>query len=447
MPSYLYPVSRLIGLVVSLWSPSSNQFLSLLSSGKDSWKAGLLEVNEKNLSPSINYYEKLPTAARFLVVDAGDGQIGLYNQALQKFVIMNDSGALTVGAVEMKFSELLPESADRKSRFEIISFDDDQKIVAFHNRNNNQIIATEGNSVVGKNADEINGKLQIDWKASGFVLIPYLEPGQEIALWSSSSQTFVPMRNKTFHLATLEDKILPHELEFWRDWARFEVVNTSKTNGQISLYNKAHNKFVDVNEGIVAGRENITFYEQTLNVVTLVDGEIALQNSHFDSFLRMQGTVVNASRGELNRHLASYKFVVVANPRVRLPRDYVKFKTLGEGKTASVFEARNALDDGMYAVKYLTGNHATNRFTWQNELHMMGQLPMHPNIVRYFTATVFESRLFIVTELINGISLQAACTEYAAHRKFDEERMLSWAEQIASGLAALHARRILHRYI
>jgi Tol biopolymer transport system component len=118
---------------------------------------------------------------------------------------------------------------------------------------------------------------------------------------------------------------------------------------------------------------------------------------------------------------------------------------LGTGGMGDVYRARDPQLQRDVAIKVLrapvSGDaHRTRRF--EQEARVAGNLN-HPNIVAVFDAGVHEGAPYIVTELLGGETLR----ERMHGQPLPPRQAVDFAMQIASGLAAGHERRIVHRDI
>ena len=107
-----------------------------------------------------------------------------------------------------------------------------------------------------------------------------------------------------------------------------------------------------------------------------------------------------------------------------------------------VYRARDPRLQRTVAIKILPASFATDpdrlrRF--EHEARAAGSLN-HPNIIAVYDVGTHEVSPYLVTEFLEGQTLQDSCLSRPS-----VERVLSYAAQIASGLAAAHAKGILHR--
>jgi serine/threonine protein kinase len=69
----------------------------------------------------------------------------------------------------------------------------------------------------------------------------------------------------------------------------------------------------------------------------------------------------------------------------------------------------------------------------------------HPNIVTVFDTGLHEGSPFLVTELLEGQTLRQRLEESGKEGGIPQRKALDYAQQIARGLAAAHAKGITHR--
>lgn len=118
---------------------------------------------------------------------------------------------------------------------------------------------------------------------------------------------------------------------------------------------------------------------------------------------------------------------------------------IGEGGMGEVFVARDTDLDRKVALKLLSSRitEDKNRVTRFRQEAFATSALNHPNIVTIFEIGKWEGRDFIVTELINGVTLR----ELLRKKKLSIETSLDIAVQIASALAAAHGAGVVHRDI
>ena len=116
---------------------------------------------------------------------------------------------------------------------------------------------------------------------------------------------------------------------------------------------------------------------------------------------------------------------------------------LGTGGMAEVYRARDTRLGREVALKVVNESLAANpdlvrRF--EQEARLAGSLN-HPNLLAVYDFGQHEGAPYFVTELLQGQTLRARLS----HAPIPLHTALDWAAQMARGLAAAHARGIVHR--
>lgn len=115
---------------------------------------------------------------------------------------------------------------------------------------------------------------------------------------------------------------------------------------------------------------------------------------------------------------------------------------LGAGGMGEVFRARDTRLNRPVAVKFLS-EHVVNapaRSRFQQEARTASALN-HPHIVTVHDAGELDERLYLVTEYVDGGTLQ----DWARAEKRSWRQIVDLMTGIADALAAAHAAGILHR--
>ena len=116
---------------------------------------------------------------------------------------------------------------------------------------------------------------------------------------------------------------------------------------------------------------------------------------------------------------------------------------IGAGGMGEVYSARDTRLDRSVAIKVLPANFARDpdqRTRLEREARAAGSLN-HPNVLTIFDIGTHEGNLYVVTELLEGEPLREVITQGRLSRRM----AVSYAVQIASGLAAAHEKSIIHR--
>ncbi|HZU97076.1 MAG TPA: bifunctional serine/threonine-protein kinase/formylglycine-generating enzyme family protein [Planctomycetota bacterium] len=114
---------------------------------------------------------------------------------------------------------------------------------------------------------------------------------------------------------------------------------------------------------------------------------------------------------------------------------------LGAGGMGSVYRARSASGE-LVALKVLAkplDPAASQRFA--REARALSEIE-HPNVVRFLDAGEADGLAWIATELVPGRPLDAIVNDEGP---LPEARLIGVAEAVGKGLAALHAKKIVHR--
>ena len=118
---------------------------------------------------------------------------------------------------------------------------------------------------------------------------------------------------------------------------------------------------------------------------------------------------------------------------------------LGVGGFATVYRAYDPVLDCEVALKVLHAHRAhdtTVRERFLQEGRALAQFRHHPHVVKVLDAGQVDGAAYLAMELIDGRTLQAVISERGAMPLAD---VVEIADQIASALAALHARKLVHR--
>jgi len=207
-------------------------------------------TNKKNIDRSgTKDKTKLPsgwTWERFKAVNAGNGEIALHNKVHNRFVRMtnrNIKGSRgkhkDMDASGKKAANALPGNWGWE-RFKIVVAAWDApvgKLVAFHSKVHNRYIRmNKGNNCDTSDPKGVND-LPKNW---GWEKFSVVDAGSgEIALHSSSHDRFLRMNRKNIDRS---GKKGASKLPKGWTWERFKVVNAG--GGEIALHNKVHNRFV-----------------------------------------------------------------------------------------------------------------------------------------------------------------------------------------------------------
>src|SRR4030095_6073162 len=122
---------------------------------------------------------------------------------------------------------------------------------------------------------------------------------------------------------------------------------------------------------------------------------------------------------------------------------YEVLSVLGTGGMAEVYRDRDTRLGREVPLKVvneaLAGDPELVR-RFEQEARLAGSLN-HPNLVAVHDLGLHEGAPYFITELLQGESLRHRC----ARGRIPLRSPLEWAAQLARGLAAAHARGIVHR--
>ncbi|KAF9910088.1 hypothetical protein BX616_010973 [Lobosporangium transversale] len=124
---------------------------------------------------------------------------------------------------------------------------------------------------------------------------------------------------------------------------------------------------------------------------------------------------------------------------------YLLGKTLGKGSSGQVKLARHRKTDEQVAIKIISKASLVNRAAVhrgiEREIAIM-KLINHPHVIRLHDVYETEKELFLVMEYVSGGEL----FEYLVNKgKLEETEALRFFQQIITGLAFCHKRKICHR--
>jgi serine/threonine protein kinase/Tol biopolymer transport system component len=119
-------------------------------------------------------------------------------------------------------------------------------------------------------------------------------------------------------------------------------------------------------------------------------------------------------------------------------------RSLGTGGMSEVFRAVDTKFNRPVAIKFLSVRlaDADGRRRFQREAQMASSLN-HPHILTVYDAGDFEGRQYLVTEFVDGGTLE----EWVRQGKHSARQIVELLTGVADGLAAAHAAGILHRDI
>ena len=131
--------------------------------------------------------------------------------------------------------------------------------------------------------------------------------------------------------------------------------------------------------------------------------------------------------------------------------DFIIKRKLGEGNFGSVSLVESKITNKVYALKEIRGDYYDNeaqRLEVEREIKLLENLN-HPHVIKYFTSFTEKGNFYIVTEYINGGSLENLYKDVRKEGKFIREKLIwDFLIQALSGLVYLHEdKKIIHRDI
>jgi hypothetical protein len=113
---------------------------------------------------------------------------------------------------------------------------------------------------------------------------------------------------------------------------------------------------------------------------------------------------------------------------------------LGHGGMGEVYRAEDIVLGEPVALKFLREGSAASKEMLLNELKLARQIA-HPNVCRLFDVGELDGRFFLSMELIDGEDLSSLLQRIG---RLPQDRLLVLARQLFSGLAAAHAKGVVH---
>jgi len=123
---------------------------------------------------------------------------------------------------------------------------------------------------------------------------------------------------------------------------------------------------------------------------------------------------------------------------------YEILSVIGRGGLGTVYKAFHPHLKKYIAIKEISADLADRsefRRMFEQEIELLAKLPAHPNIVTIRDALVWQERLFLVMDFIDGVDLNIVIQRGPV----DPSQGAIWLGQILAGLAAIHQRGIVHR--
>lgn len=123
---------------------------------------------------------------------------------------------------------------------------------------------------------------------------------------------------------------------------------------------------------------------------------------------------------------------------------YEVLEVIGRGAMGAVYKALHPQFKKYVAIKEILADlahHPEIQQRFEREAELLAHLPAHPNIVMVRDALVWQGKLYLVMDYIEGGTL----ADVIRQGGIKPERAIALLDQILSGLEAIHARGIIHR--
>jgi len=123
---------------------------------------------------------------------------------------------------------------------------------------------------------------------------------------------------------------------------------------------------------------------------------------------------------------------------------YEVLEVIGRGAMGAVYKALHPQFKKYVAIKEILADlahHPEIQQRFAREAELLAQLPAHPNIVMVRDALVWENKLYLVMDYVEGGTLADVVKRGAV----PSNQAVVWLDQVLSGLDAIHTRGIVHR--
>ena len=130
--------------------------------------------------------------------------------------------------------------------------------------------------------------------------------------------------------------------------------------------------------------------------------------------------------------------------RTEAPSTYYNIKDkIGSGGFGQVLKCQSKETGQVMAMKFVEIDTAKQKKYIGNEITLMRSLE-HPNILKLSDAILFDSRMYMFMEYMDGGSLTPLVT---SKKPFPEKAIAFILKKVAEGLNYLHINNIIHRDI
>lgn len=148
----------------------------------------------------------------------------------------------------------------------------------------------------------------------------------------------------------------------------------------------------------------------------------------------------SSAEAEASRRLTRIE-AAAQDPGAPPIRGYVLASRLGSGSYGTVWKAWQERTGKWVALKVFSHRHGADWLLLQRELDRLIRLDRHPGVVSLLDADLAGETPFYAMDLMEGGSLARFV---GPQRAASPEQVERWAEQVASALAYVHAKGIIH---
>jgi WD40 repeat protein len=172
-----------------------------------------------------------------------------------------------------------------------------------------------------------------------------------------------------------------------------------------------------------------------------------------DDLIGPPGSVAGGSPSDIGRTLRQTDEALAESLDLSLPKDveqhatapkisgYVLTAPIGQGAYAQVWKAWQVRTGRMVAIKVFTQAGGANWVFLQREVERMVKLDKHPNVVSLLDADLAGAVPYYVMELMEAGSLER---HVDPAKPLPVGKVVGWMEEMASALAYVHAKGVIH---
>ncbi|KAF5271995.1 hypothetical protein FQR65_LT04976 [Abscondita terminalis] len=263
----------------------------------------------------------------------------------------------------------------------------------------------------------------------------FLAPKGSLPLTTTSSDTNIPNRKiNPINIDNLEKRVEPNIID-----NNCDVRNNNNININGSAINKGEKErlFKRRDEGYMSGTRSRQLRRK--NNSTEIGQSLDKERS--SSMSRLLDELPNSKRcTDLSR---AHSFLE-QRPQQRVFRasDLVKGELLGQGFFGQVYKVTTKDTSEVMVVKELYRVDEEAQRNFLKEVAVLRSLH-HTNVLRFIGVLYKEQRLHLVTEYIAGGTLRELIHDLS--QPLPWEQRVSFAKDIAAGMAYLHSMNIIHR--